>query len=138
MSVQRYDFVNGIGYSSDESRVESFDGDYILHSDYAALEARCAGMERERDAAKAFLHGAEVLAVDDLVSRGEDFVFRFGAHTAAITKRVIAERDALQAKLAAAEYALVEISNLPDCDSYMCRQIARDALADTTTGEVQP
>ena len=79
MSVQRY-FPSTIGTAFTGMVPAVFDGDYVLHSDYAALEARCAGLER----------------------------------------------------------ALVEISKLPYCDSYMCRQIARAALADTTTGEVQP
>lgn len=95
-----------------------------LKKDYAALEARCAEMTSH---------------ITELITDNSRF---------------IAERDALQAKLAAAEDALrgiynglVEINpNNHDEDDVFTQnnsviesiQIAAVALADTTTGEVQP
>ena len=116
MSVQRYDFVNGVGDPSDGSRLETPFGRYVLHIDYAALEARSAGLER--DALK--------LSLDEVHSDSEErrkeasqwqqwCVEARQERDAAVADRdgymgaiekMASERDTLQAKLAAAEEAL--------------------------------
>ena len=70
-------------YEADDYMVTAPDGEFVLFKDYAALEARCAGMERERDAA--------VTSRDGYLGSIE---------------KMAEERDALQAKLAAAVGAL--------------------------------
>ena len=45
---------------------------------------------------------------------------------------------ALEARCAKMEEALIVISRLPYCDRHLSKDLARVALADTTTDEVQP
>lgn len=49
MSVKRYDRTLA-GYPSYYIIAEQEEGGFVLHTDYAALESRCDGLERERDA----------------------------------------------------------------------------------------
>ena len=52
MSVQRY-----ATYTPGEIMCEHDEGEFVLHSDYAALEARCAGLERDRQVKDAYFEG---------------------------------------------------------------------------------
>lgn len=122
MIIQRYSMTNGYGGPADATSVDH--GDYVLHTDYAALEARCAEMERERDA---------LLAQDE---RREMYLIA----TLNVAERAEAKADALQAKLAAAEEVLrhtcKHLCQWKDACEVGCPVSA--ALADTTTDEVQP
>ena len=50
MSVKRYGIEEYQEEYPPAEMVESDDGDHVLHTDYAALEARCAGLERKTEA----------------------------------------------------------------------------------------
>ena len=168
MSVRRLDYDE---YETD-NLVWSDDGPFVNYDDYAALEARCAGLkdELERERVRLAACGVAAMGYEDKgpldpgsygYSASYDDVLRF-------RKQLIAERDALQAKLAAAEEALKpsaetkaeymgEFSwkeeSLDEYEEPCLRTIyvpwttikeimkaikARAALADTTTDEVQP
>lgn len=163
MSVQRYT-NEPFGSFAKCSR-----GEYVLHTDYAALEARCAGLERERAALKERVE----LGAQEGIKRAFDMLTYVSANTDDDAKseflhelaediladakeydvrwkdigKLLQERDALQANLAAAEEALRWYAN-DDNYRYLDRddlpilydsgERARAALADTTTGEVQP
>ena len=145
------------------------DGDYVLHTDYAALEARCAGLERERDELQLAFdrsHDANMRGINAWQkATGKELVWPDQGN---LVEWLLSERDALQAKLAAAEEALKpsaetkaeymgEFSwkeeSLDEYEEPCLRTIyvpwttikeimkaikARAALADTTTDEVQP
>lgn len=113
MSVQRLDYDE---YETD-NLVWSDDGPFVNYSDYAALEARCAGLERELacSVAESNMRASLMVVMSE-------------------------QRDALQAKLAAAEEALRHTCK------HLCQWKAAcevgcpvsAALAATTTDEVQP
>ena len=152
MSVQRY-LPSTIGTAFTGMVPAVSGGDYVLHTDYAALEERCAGLERERDDAKlAHTHAEQRNSVlvqnlkdakddRDSARKGVDDLLRM----LGVAEQ---QRDALQAKLAAAVKTLDSIICLavegPDgfgSALKACQAIQKEAaaaLADTTTGEVQP
>ena len=140
MTVQRYDIEVHHGEYPPAEMVESFDGRYVLHTDYAAIEARCAGLEQV-SADLCPDCGWAMKFPDEPCRNCEVHVLR-------------KDCDALQAKLAAAEEALRQCSIAFDL---LCKAKDEDrdsfgwawdeawekieeaqALADTTTGEVQP
>ena len=132
-----------------ESEIKKAIGNVKREADYAALEARCAGLERERNDAILKLDYVEGLRVKWMMERTDLFQ---------VIKDARAERDALQAKLAAAEEALRQSSiafdllhkaKEEDRDSFGWSwdeawekieeaQTIAAALADTTTVVVQP
>jgi hypothetical protein len=145
MSIQRYD----TDFLEDPDISPCPGGRYVLHTDYAALEARCAGLERERDALKQQVNDYDV-ENDELVDHIP--IDSFGIPmTAAHVSRVAAERDTLEARCAGMERVLEAAKAQQAAAPYgkksidilgtvKAAQMMRDALAaltDTTTDEVQ-
>ena len=102
MTVKRYDPIHmqhGEPNQPCRGMGLRWKGQFVEHSDYAALEARCAELERERDELK------DKMKLSELFRCG----FRaINAKNEAIntTDISLSERDALQDKLAAAVEAL--------------------------------
>ena len=124
--IKRYMNVGG-------GMIQLDNGAWVIHSDYAALEARCAGLERERDELKSENERLDKES-DEYLKQRDDSESDIGRIAAAIGQdlssaygvphliddieeldashdRLTAERDALQAKLAAAEEALRGLCN---------------------------
>jgi hypothetical protein len=166
MSVQRYGFVMS-PYGCDQCGIlPDRGGDYVRFDDYAALEARCAGLHKqladvlEISTAVPFdrciIHAGERLAgrlmqvdalqasLDSERTSIDNICKDYRQRTNELDslrvhhKQALGEREELKAKLAEAEEALIVISRLPYCDRHLSKDLARVALADTTTDEVQP
>lgn len=115
MTIQRYSLISCGLDGCHASMQPRSDGCYVPSPDYAALEARCAGLERERDQNK--------IDINELVLERDELQHTFELHYKAdmrgiaawqestgktlewpdkgrLVEWMLAERDALQAKLA--------------------------------------
>lgn len=156
MSVKRYNmYLDGSVVDNDQPIIhtqQEDDGRYVLHTDYAALEARCAGLERERDALKGENDRLDKESDEYLKQRdesesdigriaaaiGQDLSSAYGVphliddieELDASHDRLIQERDALQAKLAeeekACEQAISERDALEEILSNIAGQFGQE------------